>query len=68
MKSKTVETIVTNDEHIRCRIYDGDIPPGAYWENMARLNGEQLKATKERLSNAMLQLAEAWAELERLRA
>lgn len=68
MKSRTVETIVSNDEHVRCRIYDGDIPADSYWQEMARLNAGQLKNTRERLSDMMAQLADAHAELERLRS
>ena len=50
MKTRSVETVVNNDEHVRLKIYDGDIPVDAYWQDIAQAYRGQMKATQERFS------------------
>ena len=68
MKTRSVETVVSNDEHVRLKIFDGDIPADDYWQDMSRLYQGQLKVTQGRLTEAMSRLAEAHDEIRRLRS
>ena len=63
MMSKTVETIASNDEHVRCRIYDGDIPADAYWEDKSRLLTGQLAAKHREVMRLQDENAKLRAEL-----
>lgn len=49
MKTKSVETIASNDEHVRLAIYDGDLSIGEAGAELLRLAQEQHIETRRRL-------------------
>ena len=52
MKTKTVETIVSNEEHVRLRIYDGELPADEAVKELLRIEVAQHGETKRRLMQA----------------
>lgn len=56
MKTRTVTTVASNDEYVRLRIYDGEVKPDQYHEEMLRLERAQHEATRRRLEEALKRL------------
>lgn len=44
MKSTTVETITSNEQHVRMRIFDGDLPANEAYQALLELEHSQRKA------------------------
>lgn len=56
MKSRTVETITNNEEHVRLRIYDGDIPADEATAELLRIEKEQRRHERDRHHNVVAKL------------
>jgi hypothetical protein len=52
MKSKEVTTVTSNEEFVRLRIYDGELPADAGMRELLRLERAQHEATRRRLAEA----------------
>lgn len=48
MKSTTVETITSNEQHVRMRIFDGDLPANEAYQALWQLEREQRAAEWQR--------------------
>ena len=61
MKTTTVQTITSNSEFVRLRIYDGEIPPDAYHQEMLALERHQWASERARLNAQIDRLSERLA-------
>lgn len=46
MKTKLVDSVVSNEEQVRLRIYDGEFTPDNAYQELLRIEQEQHKSTK----------------------
>ena len=56
MKTRTVETVTTNEEHVRMRVFDGDLPADEATAELLRLERAQHAATWRQLQEAQVAL------------
>lgn len=63
MKSRLVDTVVNNDEYLRLRIYDGEIPLAEAGAELLRLKTAQRTAERKEEQRVIAQLR---AEITRL--
>lgn len=49
MKSKTVETVTNNEDFVRMRIFDGELPQDAALSELLRLERAQHAETRRQL-------------------
>lgn len=49
MKSRAVDTITSNEDHVRLRIFDGDLPIDQAGAELLRIEREQHAATRRDL-------------------
>ena len=54
MKTRLVETVTSNEDHVRLRIYDGEIPVDAAGEALIDLYRRQARNADERAAAAIL--------------
>ncbi len=59
MRSKTVETVTSNEDYVRLRIFEGDLPASEAVAELLRLERAQHKETRRLLANALDRIAEA---------
>jgi hypothetical protein len=52
MKSRTVETVTNNEDYVRLRIFDGELPADEATKELLRLERCQHAATREQLRQA----------------
>lgn len=65
MKSKSVETIISNEQHVRMRIFDGDFQVADASAELLRIVQAQLASECARHQQTKLALCKALAELEK---
>lgn len=58
MKNREVDTIASNSEHLRMRIFDGDIPADKYHEELLRLERGQWETERRSLLARIARLEE----------
>lgn len=46
MKTKLVDTITSNEEHVRMKIYDGELTPDKAYQELLRIEQEQRKSDR----------------------
>jgi hypothetical protein len=56
MKSKLVDTVASNEEHVRLRIFEGDLPADEATAELLRLEREQHAETRRKLAKAQKRL------------
>jgi hypothetical protein len=56
MKTRTVETVTSNEEYVRLRIFDGDLQIGEAGAELLRLERAQHEATRQQLLAAQARL------------
>ncbi len=56
MKSKSVDTVTTNEEHVRLRIFDGDLPLDDAGHELIRIAQAQLDAERSRHNETIAEL------------
>lgn len=65
MKTKLIETITSNEEDVRLRIYDGELQLSEAANELLRMERAQHEATKRRLRETEARLAAALANSDR---
>jgi len=54
MKSRSVETVASDEENLRLRIYDGEIPLTEAGRELNLMLANRLRLTEERLSTVII--------------
>lgn len=67
MKSRAVQTITSNEEYVRMRIFDGDLPVSEAAAELLRIERAHHDATRFQLSEAIAALADRPVRLRPVR-
>jgi hypothetical protein len=67
MKSTSVETVTNNEDYVRLRIYDGEIPMDQAGAELLRLNALQRVRDNDRVKRMMAMTRRLAAQNRRLR-
>jgi hypothetical protein len=57
MKSTKIDYVTNNDQHVRLKIFDGDIKPDEYHQEMLSIEQHQHRCTMTNLREAQQRLA-----------
>ncbi len=66
MKSRTIDTITSNEDHVRMRIFDGDLPISDAAFELIRIERAQHDAERLRHSDTIKRLCCAEAKIRQL--
>lgn len=63
-----IDNVTTNEQHVRLKIFEGELPVADGVMELLRIEKAQHDATQRRLNDALASLRQMGCDLDRLRA